>query len=65
MHRVWPVAGKSKSTLRTTGAEGSLKSMDTTPPTAEAVSSIRPQGLPKNTFSANWPIWATWTGVKT
>ena len=32
--------------------------MATTPPTEEAVWSMRPQGLPKNTFSAYWPIWA-------
>ena len=35
-----------------------------TPPTAQAVWSIRPQGLPKNTFSAYWPIWAILTWVE-
>ena len=39
-----------------------MKSIYTMPPTLEAVCSIRPQGLPKYTFSAYWPIWAISTG---
>ena len=42
----------------TTGAAGSLKSMVMALPTAQAVWSIRPQGLPKKTFSAYWLILA-------
>ena len=49
--------------LSTTGLAGSKKSMATTPPTEEAVWSMRPQGLPKNTFSAYCPIWAISTAV--
>ena len=44
--------------LSTAGQAVSAKSMATTPPTEEAVWSMRPQGLPKKTFSAYWPIWA-------
>ena len=37
--------------------------MATTPPTELAIWSKRPEGLPKKTFSAYWPIWAMVTGV--
>jgi len=48
----------SKSTFSTIGLAGSLKSICTNPPTEQAIWSIRPQGFPKNTFSAYWPIIA-------
>ena len=38
--------------------------METAPPTAEAVWSIRPQGLPKKRFSAAWPNWASVTALR-
>ena len=36
--------------------------MATTPPMELAVWSMSPQGLPKYSFSAHWPIWASRTG---
>ena len=44
--------------LSTAGQAVSAKSMATTPPTEEAVWSMRPQGFPKKTFSAYCPICA-------
>lgn len=56
-------AVRSREICSTVGCAVSAKSMATTPPTEEAVWSISPQGLPKKTFSAYCPIWASSTGV--
>ena len=47
MHITKPCLARSMEVWPTTGAAGSLKSMVITPPTAQAVWSIRPLGLPK------------------
>ncbi len=61
IQRAWFTAAKSKGICSTLGCCISLKSMATKLPTEEAIWSIKPQGFPKYTFSAYWPIWAIFT----